>query len=69
MKRQALLLACVRSYKVLAPIEHQWPGRHTVQGQALLSLLLKIVAEYESTSEERTQDKYAMYSMKYSDVV
>ena len=50
-------LATLRAaYAVLADIRHNWPGRITPQGQALLSNLRDAIVEETGESPQEVQD-------------
>lgn len=53
-----LLEACEAAYTVLADISHEWRGRHTQEGQALLIQLRNAIAKTLGRSEEDVQNDY-----------
>lgn len=48
------------AYSAMADIHHQWPGRHTADGQALLCRMLDALCHANGTEHEATQDEATM---------
>lgn len=48
------------AYRVLGDIRHQWPGRHTVEGQGALATMRDVIAEADGREPSEVQDAYAM---------
>lgn len=45
-----------RTYKVLAPVENQWHGRNTIEGQTLLNELCDSIARLTRRSSRDVQE-------------
>lgn len=47
------------TYEWLADIHHNWPGRHTLTGQARLIRLRDLIAKATGRDPEEVQDRYS----------
>jgi hypothetical protein len=54
----ALLAATESAYVKLADPRHQWPGRHTAEGQGLLNQLLNAIVLATGRDRQEAQDDY-----------
>ena len=55
---QERLLKCLQiAYAILAPIEHQWAGRHTAEGQGALAAMRDAIANATEQDAEVVQNE------------
>ena len=56
------IAALKMAYTILADMRHQWPGRHTAEGQGALSAMRDAIAKNDNIDPCEVQDAYAMAS-------
>lgn len=60
----ALLVAFQCAYTILADVRHQWPGRHTIEGQGVLCALRDAICKATGREAEDVQDEFTNASLK-----